>query len=50
MEVTKGLGHRYLKGVTKYFFLFESWFSSKRLAEAAIDVDVEIIGMVKINA
>ena len=49
MEETKGLGHRTLKGSTRYFFLFGSWFSSKKSAEEDVSIGVDFIGMVKTN-
>ena len=49
MEATKGIGQRSVKGYTKDFFLFDSWFSSKRSEEAAMSVGAEIICMVKTN-
>ena len=49
MEATKGVGQRYRKGVAKDFFIFDSWFSSKKLAESAMEVGAKLIGMVKTN-
>ena len=49
MEEMKELGQRSLKGSTRYFFLFDSWFSSKKAAEAATSIGVDLIGMVKTN-
>ena len=33
----------------KGFFLFNSWFASKKAAEAAMELGAELIGMVKTN-
>ena len=49
MEETKGLGQSDLKWSTRYCFLFESWFFSKKTAEAAASIGVYLIGMVKTN-
>ena len=49
MEATKGLCMRGLKGATKDCFLFYSWFYFKETAEAAMDVGVDRVGMVKTN-
>ena len=49
MEETKGLGQRELKGSTRDCFLFYSWFSSKKLAESATYIGVDLIDMVKTN-
>ena len=49
MEATKGIGQKYRKGSTKDCFIFDSWFSSKKAAEAAMEVGVDFIGMVKTN-
>ena len=49
MEETKGMGQRSLKGSTRYCFLFDSWFSSKKVAEAAASIGVDFIGMAKTN-
>ena len=48
MELTKGIDQRYIKGYTKYCFLFDSWFSSNNPEEASIKVGAGLIGMVKI--
>ena len=48
-EATKGIGQKYQKGAMKYCFIFDSWFSSKKVAEAAIEVGSELVGMVKTN-
>ena len=48
-EAAKGIGHRDIKGATKDCFLFESWRSSKKLAEAAMGARIEIISTVKTN-
>ena len=47
MESTKGLGQRDVKGNTRDFF--GSWVSSKRLAEAAMNVGSYMFVMVKTN-
>ena len=49
MEETMGLGQRDEKGTTNDIFLFVSWFSSKRLVEAAMDIGADMVGMVKNN-
>ena len=49
VEETKGLGQRALKGSTRYCFLFGIWFSSKKSAEEAASIGVDLIGMVKID-
>ena len=49
MEATNGFGQRDAKGATKDCFLFGSFFSSKRSAEAVMDVGADMIGMVKTN-
>ena len=49
MEGTKGIGQRSIKGGTKDCFLFDSWFASKKAAEAAMELGAELIGMVKTN-
>ena len=49
MEETKGLGQRAVKGSTRYFFLFDSCFLSKKSAEAAASIGVDLVGMVKTN-
>ena len=49
MEATKGVGKKSIKGVTKYCFLFDSWFNSKNAAEAEMEMGAELIGMVKTN-
>ena len=36
MEATKGIGQKSKKGGPKYCLLFDSWFASKKAAEAAI--------------
>ena len=48
-ESKKRIGHRDMKGATKDFFLFGSWFSSNKLEENAIYVGADMIGMVKTN-
>ena len=49
MEATKGVGHKSKKGGPKDCFLFDSWFASKKAAEAAMELGAELIGMVKTN-
>ena len=49
MEATKGIGQKSIKGVTKDFFLFDSWFASKKAVEAAMEFGAKLIGMVKTN-
>ena len=49
MEETKGIGQKSKKGGAKDFFLFDSWFASKKAAEAAMEFGAELIGMVKKN-
>ena len=48
-EEKTGLGQRSLKGSTRYFFLFDSGFLSKKSVEAAPSIGVDLIGMVKTN-
>ena len=48
-DETKGMEQKALKGSIRDFFLFEIWFSSKRSAEVAASVGVDLIGMVKTN-
>ena len=50
MEATKGIGHNSRKGETKDCFLFESWLSSNKAAEATMEVGSEFIVMVKTNS
>ena len=49
MEATKGIGQKSIKGGTKDCFLFDSWFASKKAAEAATEMSAELIGIVKTN-
>ena len=49
MEETKGLGNRSLKGSTRDFSLFDSWFLPKKAAKAAASIGVDFIGIVKTN-
>ena len=44
MESTKGIGQKSIEGGKKDCFLFDSWFSSKKLAEAE-KKGAELIGM-----
>ena len=46
-EATKGIGQKSIEGWTKDCFLFDSWFASKKEAEAAMGMGAEFIGMVK---
>ena len=49
MESTKGIGQKTIKGGTKYFFFFDSWFASKKAEESDMEVGAELIVMVKTN-
>ena len=49
MKATKCIGQRDITGDTKDYFIFSNWFSSKKLAEAAIDFGADMISMVKTN-
>ena len=49
MEATKGIGQKSIKGQTKDCLLFDSWFDSKKAAEAAMEVGAKFIGMLKKN-
>ena len=49
MEATKGIGPKSIKGGTKDYYLFDSWFAFKKAAEAAMEVGAEFIGMEKKN-
>ena len=48
-EETKGIGQKSKKGGPKECLLFDSWFASKKAAEAAMELGDELIGMVKTN-
>ena len=48
-EAENGVGQRDIKGATRDCFIFFSWFSSKKLAEAVIDVGADMIDIVKTN-
>ena len=48
-EAKKGIDQKYRKGAAEDCFLFECWFSSKKAAEAVIEVGTEFIGMLKKN-
>ena len=37
-ESIKGIGQKSIKGGTNNCFLFDSWFASKKAAEAAMEV------------
>ena len=49
MEETNLLGHRDVKGDSKDCFLFDIWFFSNKLEEAAIYVVADMIVMVRNN-
>ena len=49
MEATKGIRHKYRKGTTEDCFIFGIFFSSKKSAEAVMEVGAVLIGMIKIN-
>ena len=49
MEEMKVMGQRALKWSIWDCFLFYSWFSSKKLAESATYIGVDLIYMVKTN-
>ena len=49
MEETQGIGQKSKKEGPKDCFLFDSWFPSKKAAEAAMELGAELIGMVKTN-
>ena len=49
LEATKRIGQKYRKGVTKDCFIFDSWFSSKKLTGDVTDVGADLIGIVKEN-
>ena len=49
MEETKWIGQESIKRRTKHCFLFDSWFASKKAAEAAMKVGVKLIGIVNTN-
>ena len=49
MEEMKVMGQRALKWSIWDCFLFYSWFSSKKLAESATYIGVDLIDMVKTN-
>ena len=51
MEETKGIDRSEVlkRGGPKDCFLFDSWFASKKAAEAAMGLGAELIGMVKTN-
>ena len=49
MEETKGIGQKSKKGGPEDCFLFDSWFASKKAAEAAMELGADLIGMVKMN-
>ena len=43
------MGQRSVKGSTRFFFLFYSWFSSNKASEAAASIGVDFIVVVKTN-
>ena len=49
MEKLKGIGQKYRKGAMKILFIFDSWFSSNKAAEAVMEVGDELIGMMNKN-
>ena len=49
IESTKGIGQKSIKGWMKDCLLFDSWFASKKAAEAVMEVGAKFIGMVKKN-
>ena len=49
MEATKGIGQKPIEGGKKDCFLFDSWFASKKAAEAVMEIGADLIGMVKTN-
>ena len=48
-EATKWIGQKSVKGGTKDFFLFDSWFDYKKASESAMELGDEFIGVVKTN-
>ena len=48
-EETKGIVQKSKKGGRKDCFLFDSWFASKKAAEAAMELGAELIGLVMTN-
>ena len=46
VESTNGLGQKYIKGDMRDFFLFGSWFSSKKFSESAMEICAKFIGVV----
>ena len=46
-ESTKGIGQRYRKGAMEDCFIFGGWLYSKKSAEAAMEICVKFIGMIK---
>ena len=49
-ETTKRIVQRDIKGATNDCYIFDSYFSSNKLAEAAIDVGADMIRMGKTNS
>ena len=46
---TNKIGQRDMKGATNDYFLFDSCFSSNKFVESAMNVDADMIGVVKTN-
>ena len=49
IESTKGIGQKSIKGWTKDCLLFDSWFASKKAAEAVMEVGAKFIGILNKN-
>ena len=49
MEATKGIGKKSIKGWMKDCLLFDSWFASKKAAEAVMEVGADFIVMMNKN-
>ena len=49
VEATSGIGQKDIKGGTKDCFLFDIWLVSKKAEESEMEIDAELIGMVKTN-
>ena len=48
-EATKRIGQKYRKGVTKDYFIFDSWFSSKKQSKYAMKFHADLVVMVYKN-
>ena len=48
-EAKKGIGKKSIKEGTNYCLIFDSWFASNKVAEAAMEVGAELIVMLKTN-